>query len=88
MDEFLKKHASSVDSENIELIEGRAPETIETFVRDNAVDLVVMGTVARSGLAGKLIGNTAEQILDRIECSVLAMKPYDFQSPITLKRKS
>lgn len=88
MDEFLKKHGSSVDSENVKLVKGRAPETIETFVRDNAVDLVVMGTVARSGLAGKLIGNTAEQILDRIECSVLAMKPYDFKSSITLNRKS
>ncbi|MEZ6103852.1 MAG: universal stress protein [Pirellulaceae bacterium] len=83
-DKFLKKHASSVASENAHLIKGRPPETIETFVRENSVDLVVMGTVARSGLAGKLIGNTAEQILDRIECSVLAIKPYDFKTSITL----
>lgn len=84
MDEFLKKHGSSVDSDDVQLLKGRPPETIEAFVRENSVDLVVMGTLARSGLAGKLIGNTAEQILDRIECSVLAIKPYDFKTSITL----
>ena len=30
------------------------------------------------------MGNTAEQVIDRIECSVLAVKPDDFVSPVTL----
>ncbi len=45
-------------------------------------DLVVMGTVGRTGIAGLLIGNTAETILERIGCSVLAIKPSGFRSPI------
>ena len=39
------------------------------------VDLIVMGTVARSGISGALMGNTAESVLDRIGCAVLAVKP-------------
>ncbi len=47
-------------------------------------DLVVMGTVARTGIAGLLIGNTAETILQQLTCSVLAVKPAGFVSPIKL----
>ena len=36
------------------------------------------------GRTGALMGNTAEQVLDRATCSVLTMKPHDFISPVTL----
>lgn len=45
-------------------------------------DLVVMGTVARAGIAGVIIGNTAEAVLSQLKCSVLAVKPNDFESPV------
>jgi len=48
------------------------------------IDLMVMGTIACSGINGLLFGNTAERLLPLINCSVLAVKPADFQSPITL----
>ena len=38
-------------------------------------DLVVMGTVARHGLPGLVVGNTAERLLDRLEPSLLVVKP-------------
>lgn len=47
-------------------------------------DLVVMGTVARTGIAGLFIGNTAEAVLEQLNCSVLAVKPAGFVSPVTL----
>jgi nucleotide-binding universal stress UspA family protein len=47
-------------------------------------DILVMGTVGRSGVSGLLMGNTAETILHRIDCSVLAVKPQDFVTPVTL----
>lgn len=45
-------------------------------------DLLVMGTVARTGIAGVIVGNTAEVILSQLNCSVLAIKPKGFESPI------
>jgi nucleotide-binding universal stress UspA family protein len=42
------------------------------------VDIVVMGTVARSGIAGAVMGNTAERVLRRLRGSVLAIKPGAF----------
>lgn len=46
------------------------------------VDLLVMGTVGRSGLMGMLIGNTAESILLQLECSLFTEKPKGFKCPI------
>ena len=48
------------------------------------VGLIVMGTVSRSGVAGLLIGNTAEEILRQVDCSVLTVKPDGFVTPVTL----
>jgi len=47
-------------------------------------DLVVMGTVSRGGLAGVIVGNTAERLLGRLDCSLLAVKPDDFACPVKL----
>ena len=48
------------------------------------IDLVTMGTVGRTGISGFITGNTAERLLSRIPCSLLAVKPLGFESPITL----
>lgn len=47
------------------------------------VDLLVMGTLSRAGIAGLLVGNTAEKLLDRAPCSLLAVKPEGFVSPVS-----
>lgn len=85
LDKFLVRHESHVHAENVHLVPGEPPEVISGFVRKNDVDLVVMGTVARSGVSGMIMGNTAEQILNRMECSVLAIKPESFVCPIRLE---
>jgi nucleotide-binding universal stress UspA family protein len=43
---------------------------------------VVMGTLARSGIPGYIIGNTAERVLVGVDRSVLAVKPEGFVSPV------
>lgn len=44
--------------------------------------LVVMGTISRGGIPGLLMGNTAERLIDRIDCALLTVKPEDFVCPI------
>ena len=43
-------------------------------------DLVIMGTVCRTGVAGFFIGNTAENVLQQVDCSVLTVKPEEVRS--------
>ncbi len=75
--------ADGVDA-NVHLIEGRASEVILEESKRLSADLIVMGTVSRTGIAGYFMGSTAERILADIDCSVLAVKPAGFQSPITV----
>lgn len=64
--------------------EGRYEEVIKKFIDDLEVDVVVMGSVGRSGVSGLLIGNKAEKILNTINCTVLTVKPDGFISPVTI----
>lgn len=64
------------------LVKGEASAEIPKMVQTYRADLVVMGTVARTGVAGLIIGNTAEAILEQVNCSVLAIKPAGFKSPV------
>lgn len=69
----------------IEIVEGIPSVVLQEQIKANNVDLLVMGTLARGGIQGLLIGNTAEQLLPKVPCSVLAVKPDDFQTPVTLE---
>jgi universal stress protein E len=55
------------------------------FIEDHRVDLLALGTMSRSGLAGSIMGHTAERLLPEVHCSVLAVKAPDFQGPVTLE---
>lgn len=69
----------------IHISKGWARDVIPALTKELDADLMVMGTVARTGIPGFIIGNTAELILNRIDCSVLAVKPEGFVSPVTLE---
>jgi universal stress protein E len=72
----------SMPAENVHLLEVEASAEIPAFLSRNHIDLLVLGTVARRGIAGFFLGNTAEVILNKVECSVLAVKPAGFVSPV------
>ena len=55
-----------------------------SFSQEVEADLVVIGTVGRTGIPGLIIGNTAENVLQTTSASVLAVKPSGFVSPVTL----
>jgi universal stress protein E len=63
---------------------GLPDEGILDFLRKNQIDLVAMGTIARSGILGVMIGNTAERLLPELTCSLLAVKPAEFVCPVKL----
>ncbi|WP_394151184.1 universal stress protein [Vibrio maritimus] len=63
-------------------LHGKADDQIPTCVRERDVDVLVMGTVARTGISGFVIGNTAENVLQSIHCSLVALKPQGFKTPI------
>ncbi len=71
----------------VHLLKGTAGEAIPRLAEQKQVDLIVMGTVGRTGISGLIIGNTAEAILNQVDCSVLAVKPPGFETPVRLNTK-
>lgn len=67
---------------HVHRLKGRAEKMIPFFVKNKHVDILVMGTLARTGILGYLMGNTAEDIMKELECAVLALKPGGFISPV------
>jgi nucleotide-binding universal stress UspA family protein len=72
-------------SVHVHMIKGRAADVILDQAQALRPDLVVMGTVVRTGLHGILMGNTAETVIRQAQCSILALKPSGFVSPVQVE---
>jgi|TARA_Y100000294_G_scaffold36516_1_gene31978 nucleotide-binding universal stress UspA family protein len=68
----------------VHLIKDSAEMAIPDLAKRVNADVLVMGTVCRTGIEGFFIGNTAENVLREVDCSVLTVKPEGFVTPIKL----
>ncbi len=91
MDALMKELANNLGQETMNylkprthLVKGWAHKEIPVLAKRIEADIVVMGTVGRTGVSGFIMGNTAEMILNQIDCSVLAIKPPGFATPVTV----
>lgn len=66
-------------------LRGSPEHIIPKTVKHIKTDLLVMGTIARTGIAGFFIGNTAENILQNVNTSLLTIKPLNFKSPVNIE---
>jgi len=86
-DKFLDGFNLKTLPHKVHLLKGDPAALIVDLARKKRIDLVVMGTVCRTGLAGFFIGNTAEMVVQEIDCSVLAVKPDGFVTPVKLEEE-
>ncbi|WMS87160.1 universal stress protein UspE [Pleionea litopenaei] len=78
MQELVASHC--IHEQHIHVIEGLAEDKIPATAEKLNAQVVVMGTVGRTGLTAAFMGNTAERVLARLKCEVLALKPDDFEA--------
>jgi nucleotide-binding universal stress UspA family protein len=60
---------------DIHVVQGTPWKVICATAKRLAADLIVMGSVGRSGIPGLVVGNTAERVLHHCESSLLVVKP-------------
>ncbi|HIP76277.1 MAG TPA: universal stress protein UspE [Psychromonas hadalis] len=80
--EYADKY--KIDAENTYLKQGLPEDVISDVAEKIDAELVILGTVGRSGLSAALLGQTAEQVIDSLNCDLLAIKPTGFVCPIKL----
>lgn len=77
-------HANKFDISvaNTHVVEGLPETVIEQVAAQIDAELVILGTIGRTGISAALIGNTAEHVIDQLDCDVLALKPDGYVSPL------
>jgi len=80
LDHAIAPFRSQIARRGVHLVKGDARVVIADFAASHGFDLLVVGTVARSGVAGRLIGNTAEAMLNQLPCSTLVVKPDEWDA--------
>lgn len=80
----LHEHARpfAIAEHALHVEEGLPEQVIPTLAEQLDAELVVLGTIGRTGFTAALLGNTAEHVIERINCDLLAVKPEGFQSPV------
>lgn len=82
LQELANRH--HIVDNNCHLDQGLPEDVIPKYAENLDAELVVLGTVGRQGISAALIGNTAEHVIDKLDCDVLAIKPAGFVCPIKL----
>lgn len=77
-----QRHSERLKGVETRMLYGDPEVAIPRYIKDEKIDLVIMGSLGRSGVTGFIIGNTAETIINLIDCSIMAIKPDGFESPI------
>ncbi len=73
VDKLCDAHA--IPAERRHVRQGGTRELLMALTDQLRADIVVMGAVSRSGLKGLFLGNTAEDVLDRLHCDLAIVKP-------------
>jgi len=73
---------------HVHVVEGQPDEAILQTIDDLNINLVVMGTAARSGVARVVLGNTTERLISHMRCSLIAVKSPDFESPLSIDSRT
>lgn len=82
--QFLSDLELTGTSPKTHIVEGLLEDVIAEAITQHEIGTFVMGSVGRSGVPGILIGNSAEKILAHAKCTILAIKPDGFVSPVTI----
>ena len=80
---FVKRDGPDLEPNRVHCVQGEPEDVLSELVQAHGVDLVVMGSTGRVGLTAALLGERAEEILNRLECPVLIVKPNGFVTPLS-----
>jgi universal stress protein E len=73
-----------IPKENVHLLEGETRNVLIGLAEKLGASTVVMGAVARSAVKRLMLGSTAEQVLDKLPCDLLIVKPPGFETRVEM----
>lgn len=70
-------HTWQIQPEHVHIVSGPAQKVIPSVANTIKADMLVIGTTGKTGLAARVIGNTAEKVLTHLRTDLLAVKPAE-----------
>ena len=80
-DDLVRSGALSGLQHQVVIRQGEVWPELEAIIRQEKVDLVVVGTHGRHGMGKLLLGSVAEEIFRQADCPVLTVGPYAYEQP-------
>ena len=74
--EFAEKYFSEYKNIKTKYVVGDAPDEIVNYVKNEGVNLIIMGTHGRKGLDRLFFGSVAEKVIKTASVPVLSVNPY------------
>lgn len=56
------------------IVTGHSAQALNAYVKDNSIDLLIIGDTGHSSIWGALLGTTADKIMRSARCSVLIVR--------------
>jgi universal stress protein E len=81
VERLCKEH--DVPPSRTHVLQGGTRQQLLALTDQLRADAVVMGAISRSGLKGLFLGNTAEDVLDRLHCDLVIVKPAGFKAVLS-----
>lgn len=80
--DFVASHLPEGVQAEFLLAHGSPWQLIDSNAKRLDADLITLGSVGRGGLAGLLLGNTADRVLNHTRRPLLIVKPDEFECPV------
>jgi universal stress protein E len=81
VERLCKEHG--VPPDRMHVMQGGIRQQLLELTSQLRADAVIMGAISRSGLKGLFLGNTAEDVLDRLHCDLVIVKPEGFKAVLS-----
>jgi universal stress protein E len=75
----------AISERRLHVVAGEPHEVLPRLARQLRSQIVVMGAVSRSGLKRLFIGNTAERVIDELNCDLCVVKAPGFRTPVSAR---
>ncbi len=87
LEDLVEPYRRQVSDLRTHCLQGDPADSVTCLAQTLDADLLVLGTVCRSNFVFFTMGNTAEQVLQHVQCSVLAVKPDWFLASVAKAAK-
>jgi len=73
---FVEEFFTDLDKKTTSIVRGDPAEAIIHYSKDNSIDLIIMGSITKPGLVGRIFGGTAHKVAANATCPVMSVNPF------------